>query len=92
MTSRYRLWTTATCLLAVGICVDAMAQNSLEGALKGVTSPPAQPGEDTWTFIDDLKSPMMCCPWSDAAQRYLYEATHSIFSAVPHLGGLINIR
>ena len=31
------------------------------------------------------------CPWSDASQKYLYEATNSIFSAVPHLGGLINI-
>ena len=31
------------------------------------------------------------CPWSDAARQYLYECTNSIFSAVPHLGGLINI-
>ncbi len=31
------------------------------------------------------------CPWSEAAQKYLYEATHGIFSAVPHLGGMINI-
>ena len=33
----------------------------------------------------------MFCPWSEAAQKYLYEATHGIFSAVPHLGGMINI-
>jgi hypothetical protein len=31
------------------------------------------------------------CPWSDTAQKYLYQATHGIFSAVPHLGGMINI-
>ena len=31
------------------------------------------------------------CPFSDAAQQYLYEATNGIFSAVPGLGGLINI-
>ena len=31
------------------------------------------------------------CPWSDTSQQYLYEATKSIFSAVPHLGGMINI-
>jgi hypothetical protein len=31
------------------------------------------------------------CPWSDVAQKYLYEATHGIFSAIPHLGGMINI-
>ncbi len=37
------------------------------------------------------RSKLCCCPWSDAMQQYLYEATNSIFSAVPHLGGLINI-
>ena len=31
------------------------------------------------------------CPWSEAAQKYLYEATNGVFKAVPHLGGLINI-
>lgn len=31
------------------------------------------------------------CPWSDAAQRYLYEATNLIFSQVPDLAGMINI-
>lgn len=31
------------------------------------------------------------CPWSDVAQRYLYESTRFIFSQVPHLGGMINI-
>ena len=33
----------------------------------------------------------MFCPWAEASQRYLYEATHFIFTQVPHLGGLINI-
>ncbi len=31
------------------------------------------------------------CPWSEASQRYLYEAPNFIFTQVPHLGGLINI-
>ncbi|MDD2455194.1 MAG: hypothetical protein PHG96_09545 [Kiritimatiellae bacterium] len=31
------------------------------------------------------------CPWSDVAQRYLYESTRYIFAQVPNLGGLINI-
>lgn len=31
------------------------------------------------------------CPGSEAAQKYLYEATNGIFAAVPHLGGMINI-
>ena len=31
------------------------------------------------------------CPWSEAAQKYLYETTNGIFRAVPHLGGMINI-
>lgn len=31
------------------------------------------------------------CPSSPKAQQFLYEATHAIFSAVPHLGGIINI-
>ncbi len=31
------------------------------------------------------------CPFSEAAQTYLYEAVYDIFSQVPHLGGLINI-
>jgi len=31
------------------------------------------------------------CPFSDTAQRYLYEATNWIFSQVPALGGMINI-
>ena len=31
------------------------------------------------------------CPFSEAAQTYLYEAVHDIFSEVPNLGGLINI-
>ena len=31
------------------------------------------------------------CPFSDAAQTYLREALHDIFSQVPGLGGLINI-
>ncbi|HOE61829.1 MAG TPA: hypothetical protein P5125_05025 [Kiritimatiellia bacterium] len=34
---------------------------------------------------------LMFCPSSETAQRYLYEAAKGIFSAVPHLGGLINI-
>jgi len=34
---------------------------------------------------------ILVCPWSETVQKYLYEATHGIFSAVPHLGGLINI-
>ena len=34
---------------------------------------------------------LLFCPFSDAAQTYLYEAMHDIFSEVPHLGGLINI-
>ncbi|MFO7973006.1 MAG: hypothetical protein R6V12_00060, partial [Candidatus Hydrogenedentota bacterium] len=36
-------------------------------------------------------STRLFCPFSDAAQRYLYEAMHDIFSQVPNLGGLINI-
>lgn len=31
------------------------------------------------------------CAGSEAGQQYLYEATHKIFSAVPELGGMINI-
>ncbi|MCC6488383.1 MAG: hypothetical protein IT364_12875 [Candidatus Hydrogenedentes bacterium] len=31
------------------------------------------------------------CPFSDAAQTYLYESVNDIFSQVPNLGGLINI-
>ena len=31
------------------------------------------------------------CPFSDIAQKYLYEATNWIFSQVPNLGGMINI-
>ena len=31
------------------------------------------------------------CPSSETAQRYLYESTNYIFSAVPKLGGMINI-
>jgi hypothetical protein len=31
------------------------------------------------------------CPSSDTARQYLYESVHSIFRAVPELGGLINI-
>ncbi|MCL4691368.1 MAG: hypothetical protein KJ060_02520 [Candidatus Hydrogenedentes bacterium] len=31
------------------------------------------------------------CPFSDAAQTYLYEAMHDIFTEAPNLGGLINI-
>ncbi len=31
------------------------------------------------------------CPNSDAARKYLYECTNSLFSAVPNLGGLITI-
>ncbi len=31
------------------------------------------------------------CPFSELAQQYLFEATNSIFRAVPQLGGLINI-
>jgi hypothetical protein len=31
------------------------------------------------------------CPFSDVAQKYLYEATNWIFTQVPNLGGMINI-
>ncbi len=31
------------------------------------------------------------CPFSDAAQKYLYDSTNGIFSQVPGLGGIINI-
>ncbi len=34
---------------------------------------------------------LLFCPFPDAAQTYLYEALHDIFSEVPDLGGLINI-
>ncbi|MCP4642211.1 MAG: hypothetical protein GY851_17335 [bacterium] len=37
------------------------------------------------------ESGRLFCPFSDAAQTYLREALHSIFSEVPGLGGLINI-
>lgn len=33
----------------------------------------------------------MFCPFSDTAQRYLFEAVNIIFTRVPNLGGLINI-
>lgn len=31
------------------------------------------------------------CPFSDTAQKYLYDSTNWIFSQVPNLGGMINI-
>lgn len=34
---------------------------------------------------------LLFCPFSDAAQTYLYEAMHDIFTQAPGLGGLINI-
>jgi hypothetical protein len=34
---------------------------------------------------------LLFCPFSDAAQTYLYEAMHDIFTQTPNLGGLINI-
>ena len=36
-------------------------------------------------------SGLLFCPFSDAAQTYLYEAMHGIFTEAPNLGGLINI-
>ncbi|MBN2375824.1 MAG: hypothetical protein JXD22_05470 [Sedimentisphaerales bacterium] len=51
----------------------------------------------SWTFPASEKYPELIaanglfCPGSEAAQKYLYEATNSIFAAVPHLGGMINI-
>lgn len=36
-------------------------------------------------------STRLFCPFSEAAQTYLYEAMHDIFTQVPDLGGLINI-
>jgi len=36
-------------------------------------------------------SGLLFCPFSDAAQTYLYEAMHDIFTEAPNLGGLINI-
>ena len=36
-------------------------------------------------------SDRLFCPFSDAAQTYLYEAMHGIFAEVPNLGGLIDI-
>jgi hypothetical protein len=36
-------------------------------------------------------SSFLFCPFSDAAQNYLYEAMHDIFAEAPNLGGLINI-
>lgn len=36
-------------------------------------------------------SSLLFCPFSEAAQTYLYEAVHDIFTQVPGLGGLINI-
>jgi len=36
-------------------------------------------------------SRLLFCPFSEAAQTYLYEAVNGIFTAVPNLGGLINI-
>jgi hypothetical protein len=36
-------------------------------------------------------SSFLFCPFSDAAQTYLYEAMHDIFTEAPNLGGLINI-
>ncbi|MFA6240100.1 MAG: hypothetical protein WC655_04180 [Candidatus Hydrogenedentales bacterium] len=36
-------------------------------------------------------SSRLFCPFSDAAQTYLREALHDVFSQVPGLGGLINI-
>lgn len=36
-------------------------------------------------------SGLLFCPFSDAAQAYLYEAMHDIFTQAPGLGGMINI-
>ena len=36
-------------------------------------------------------SSFLFCPFPDAAQTYLYEAMHDIFTEAPNLGGLINI-
>lgn len=33
----------------------------------------------------------LCCPFSEAAQTYLYEAMNGLFKAAPGLGGYINI-
>ena len=41
-----------------------------------------------WSALEDKR---LFCPASEVAQQYLYEATNSVFTAVPHLGGLINI-
>jgi hypothetical protein len=40
---------------------------------------------------DCPNGPRYFCPSSPKAAQFLYEATNSIFSAVPHLGGIINI-
>lgn len=59
MKSRYWLLSAAICLLAVSLsCADTVVQNSPEGMIEGISPPPDQPGEETWTFIEDLKSPL----------------------------------
>lgn len=59
---------------------------------------------ESWSFDDPViqKFPELAgaklpgnrycfCPTSETAQRYLYESVNGIFSAVPKLGGMINI-
>ena len=41
-----------------------------------------------WPDHPDLR---LFCPFSEAAQQHLYEMMNNVFSAVPSLGGLINI-
>lgn len=42
-------------------------------------------------LASDCDSPKFFCPSTETAQKFLYEATHFIFTSVPHLGGMINI-
>ena len=58
MTSRKRLWTAVWCFLMACWCGVVVAQISPENMPESLAPVPAQPGEETWTFIDDLKSPL----------------------------------
>ena len=94
MTSRYWLWAAAICLLAT--CLNfttAIAQNSPEGTLEGVAPPPAQPGEEAWTFIDDLKSPLwdrhMWSPREAAAEEADLRSGVRVHARFPDPEGLL---
>ena len=56
----------------------------------GVTNPCPEDHPELKGPLAYTKMPTFC-PNSPTARQYLYECTNSLFSAVPHLGGLITI-